>query len=423
MLRMLLGLCVLLFMMGVSQADCQSTLIELKQADSLHGREIGEEKVQELIGNVHFVQIASTGEVIKVWCDRALRYLTQNKVELFGNVQLVRDSVVLRAPEGIYWGNDKRAEMRRGVTLRRGSMVLTSREGEYFSEEKRAYFSGDVIAADSASTTLSDALTYFESDERSIAVGNVRVLNPGNAVTVYGDSLVHFDKIKYTIVPKNPRLVQVDTTADGTIDTLLVVSKLMEAYRDPADRFIATDSVLLVRTDLAARCERATFYTKQDRIILERQPVVWYGQNQVTGDSMVVTLRDRKLNSVYVRGRAMAVSMSDSLHTSRFDQLIGRELTLHFADQKLERIKAERNAISLYYLFEEDRPNGANKASGDRIRIDFLDGKVDNITIVGGVEGQYFPENMLNNREQHYNLDGFRWIELRPKRRQTEIFY
>lgn len=402
-------------------AIAQSNVVELKTADVLRGKVIGNEDVRELIGNVHFVQTSSTGEVIKVWCDRALQYMTQNKVELFGNVQLIRDTTILRAAEGVYYTDEKRAAMSKGVSLRRGSMLLTSKTGEYFSDEKRAHFTGDVVVADSASTTVSDVFTYFEDDEHSIAVGRVRVMNPEQAVTIYGDSLVHFDQLHYTVIPKNPRFVQIDTTADGAIDTLVVVSKFMEAFRDPSGRFIATDSVTIVRTDLAAQCRRATFYTKQDRIILEREPIVWYRESQVTGDSMVVTLEDRRLRSVYVRGRAMAISRTDTLHKNRFDQLTGRELTMYFADQKLDRIVAVRNAMSLYYLFEEDRPNGANKASGDRISIAFEDGKVNDITVVGGVQGQYFPETMMNSREHRYNLDGFRWIEQKPRRHRLEI--
>lgn len=418
---MMLGVCLGLLAVASRPAQAQSNVIELRTANTLEGKRIGNEEVQELIGNVHFVQISSTGEEIKVWSDRALRYLQQNKVELFGNVRLLRDDVDLRAPEGMYYGDTRRSEMRKGVTLRRGAMRLTSESGQYFSDEKKAVFIGDVVVVDSTTTTRCEQLTYFEKDERSIAVGRVQVSNTENAVTIFGDSLQHFDKIRYTIVPKNPRLVQIDTTSDGTVDTLVVVSTLMEVFRDPTERFIATDSVLMVRTDLAARCGWATFYTKEDRIVLERQPVVWYGQNQVTGDTMIVTLEDRKLKSVLVRGRAMAISQSDSLHAHRFNQIVGRELIMMFENQKLKRIEALRNAMSLYYLFEDERPNGVNKTSGDRIRVDFEEGKVENITVMGGVEGQYFPENMIRWKEQQYNLEGFRWIGQRPKRRQLEI--
>jgi lipopolysaccharide export system protein LptA len=410
-----------LLALGVVASAAQSRVIELKSAQRLEGKRIGDEEVQELIGNVHFVQTAKTGDVIKVWCDRALRYLKQNKVELFGNVQLIREDVMLRAPEGVYFGDARRAEMTKGVTLRRRSMLLTSKSGQYVSDEKRAVFVGDVVVVDSTSTTRCETLTYFEADEQSIAVGRVKVSNAKNSVTIFGDSLLHFEQSGYTVVPKRPRLVQIDTTSDGTVDTLVVVSKRMEAFRQPSERFIATDSVLVVRADLAARCERATFLPNEDRIHLEQQPVVWYGRNQVTGDTIIVTLEERKLKSVLVRGRAMAISRSDSLYPKRFDQLVGRELTMLFEERKLKRIEARRNAVSLYYLFDDGRPNGVNKTSGDRIRVDFNEGKVDNMTIVGGVEGQYIPENMIDRREEQYNLEGFRWIERRPTRRQLEI--
>jgi hypothetical protein len=43
----------------------------------------------------------------------------------------------------------------------------------------------------------------------------------------------------------------------------------------------------------------------------------------------------------------------------------------------------------------------------------FLAGKIDVIRIVKGIEGTYYPENMVLKRESNYNLDGF---ELRGDR-------
>jgi lipopolysaccharide export system protein LptA len=399
----------------------QSRHIELRSADSLVGRYIDDEEVRELIGNVHFMQTSAAGDEIEVWCDRALRYMTQNKVELFGNVQVVRENAVLRAPEGVYYGNERRAEMRRNVSLRRGDMVLTAKNAEYFTDDKRAFFTGDVVVVDSVMTTTSDSLTYFETDERSIAVGRVRVTHREDGVTVFADSLLHFSRERYTSVPKNPRLVQIDTTSDGTIDTLVVVSNVMESFRDTTNRFVAKDSVVMVRGDLASRSGIATYYTQRDVIILQQQPIVWYAQSQVTGDSIAVMLEERKLRSLFVSGRAMAISLTDSAYPQRYDQLTARELTMHFENQQIRHIDAETNARSLYYVFEENGPNGVNRSSGDKIRIEFVDGKVEEITIVGGVEGQYYPELMLAQRESAYNLDGFRVHQNRPRRLKLEI--
>lgn len=410
-----------LIIIGCGMGNAQeSKLIELKSADTLKVKYVKNQEVRELIGHVHFIQ-SSPGEIVKIWCDTALRYMDENKIELFGRVKIVRDSVTLVSSEGLYFGNERRAQMSKGVQLQRGRMTLTAKYGEYFAQEKRSYFTGDVHVVDSTSSTFSDVLTYFENEEKAIAVGNVKVLNSGNNLTIFGDSLVHFEKRRYTIVPKNPRMVQIDTSASGVIDTLLVVGRHMEAYQDSSERFIAKEQVSMVRADFSGRCGTATFYTKQDMVVLQQQPVIWHAENQVTGDSIVVTLREKQLRSVFVKGRAMAVSRADSLHRQRFDQLTGRELTMVFNEKKLERVEANRNATSLYYLFDKTEPNGVNRSSGDRITIEFEDGKTDRISVVRGVEGRYFPEAMIAQREQAYNLDGFRWITIRPKRRNLHI--
>ena len=54
----------------------QSKIIELRSADRLEGKIINNEDVRELIGNVHFVQIAAAGGLVKIWCDTAFRFMT-----------------------------------------------------------------------------------------------------------------------------------------------------------------------------------------------------------------------------------------------------------------------------------------------------------------------------------------------------------
>jgi hypothetical protein len=114
-------------------------------------------------------------------------------------------------------------------------------------------------------------------------------------------------------------------------------------------------------------------------------------------------------------GNAFAISRSDSLHPERFDQITGDLMKLLFVEQGLDRIDVETHAISVYHLYEDSLANGLNKTSGDRILMYFADGKVRSIKIVGGVEGQYFPENMVLNREKDYAIPGFRWREDRPE--------
>ena len=403
-------------------ANAQQKDFEIRAADVLNVRKVGSQEIQALLGHVHMVQPSESGD-IRIWCDSAYRNIQTNLVDLFGHVKIIRDSSILTSTVGTYSGNDRRAVLPREVHLTRGRMLLTSSYGEYWANDKHAYFRGDVHVIDSTTSTWSDELTYYETEDKSIAVGRVKVTSSDNNLTVFGDSLVHFEKKKYSIVPKNPRVMQVDTAASGGIDTLLIVGRQMEAFEDSLQRFVAAGNVEMARSDFAARCGQATYFYKRDRIVLRQQPVVWHADNQVSGDSIVITTHDRKLQSVYVRGRAIAVSRADSVIKARFNQLSAREVTLHFQNGKINEIDADRTATSLYYLFDGVNPNGANRSSADRIVMEFQSGKLNRIRTVGGVEGKYFPEKMIGKHEQEYNLDGFRWITDRPRRKQLSIVH
>jgi lipopolysaccharide export system protein LptA len=327
----------------------ESKLIELVSASVMMGS--GKE-IRKWVGKVYFIQRSSKGEKVHLWCDSATQYLNENRVELFGHVKIIRDTTTITSDFGKYYGNDRRAEVSSHVRLVRGASVLTSLNGKHYVDEKRSFFSGNVNLVDTASSIWCNELTHIESESKSIAVGGVKILNFANSTTILGDSMVHFETSRYSIVPKNPRLIQIDTSSSGNVDTLLVISRVMESYQDSTERFVATDSVKVARGDLSSRSGRATFFVKKDLIILQHQPIVWQELNQITGDSIVIGLRNRKLNTVYVRGHAVAISRSDVRYHDRYDQLTGRELTMYFANDKLQRVFVNNNATSLYYIYD-----------------------------------------------------------------------
>jgi hypothetical protein len=259
-----------------------------------------------------------------------------------------------------------------------------------------------------------DSLTYFRVDKHSVAQGNVKVYNKTDNITITGHRLDHWSERAFSHVTDRPVLVQVDSSGPGRFDTLVVRSREMEAYRDTVRLLVATDSVRIVRSDLAAVCGVARFYTGADSITLRTVPVVWYQDTQVTGDSINVHLKNRKLDYVDVLGNAFAISRGDSNFPERYDQLTGERMRMQFADKGLQQIDVETHAISLYHLYEDSLGNGLNRTSGDRILITFEEGKVASIRVVGGVEGKYYPENLVEGKESEFAIAGFRLHTNRP---------
>ena len=409
---------LILFIGVLSVAAAQQRdLILLQNADIFSGKRLaGGEDIRELQGNVRFKQ----GNV-RVWCDKAIQYLQRNEIDLIGNVKIVRDTVTLTSRRGRYFGDKRRADGEGNVQLTTPNVTLFADIGTYYIDEDRAFFQRNVRVVDSSTTIYSEQLTYYEKERKSIALLNVRIVNAGNNATLFGNYLEHYDSTRYSKITESPRLMQIDTSDAGEIDTLAVKSIVMESYDDSTKRLIATDSVIIVRGSMAARCGIVKYYTGKEQIELYQKPIVWYDENQVIGDTIILNLERNRLRTAYVRTRAFVASLSDSLYPDRYNQLTGRTITMQFRDNKLNETYVERNAVSLYYLYGDSAGNGVNRTTGDYIRMKFNEGKPHTINVAKGIEGSYYPENLVQRTGVGtYNLDGFL---IRKDRPQLEMIF
>lgn len=408
---------LLMFAEARSQGE---KLIVIENADSLVARVVDGQSARELIGNVRFSQ-----ERVRISCERAVQFQETGNVQLLGNVVVVDDSLTMTFPRGMYFREERRAVAYDTVHLDDRSMTLSAHFGEYLIGPRKAFFRSKVVANDKESKLIADSLTYYRDDERTIALGKVEIQSYADNLTIRGGHFESFKKQDYSRMTGFPVLVKYDTTASsGKIDTLIVRSRVMEAYRGEADkRLIATDSVEILRSDMASIAGVAIFHTQDDSILLRRSPVIWYERTQVSGDSINVYLRRNKLDRVFVFGSSHAISRSDSLFPQKFDQITGDEMILHFGENGMERMDVNTRAISVYHVYEDSLANGLNKTSGDRIVMLWEEGKLSSIKVFGGVEGAYIPENLVQGREREYAVTGFVWREDRPVRRESDFTF
>jgi lipopolysaccharide export system protein LptA len=411
--------CCLITITGTKSLYAQKgNVVILDHADSLVGLVINGEQARELIGNVKFRQ----GNVV-VTCKRAVQYLTSNKIALEGEPEMYDGKMRMVGIRGMYYGDTKTAEVFDRVMLEESTTTLKAQYGKYFADEKKAFFTTNVSVEDTGSVLTADTLTYYREIQHSIADGHVIITTPKKGMIIYGDHFENFKQQQFSKVTGHPKVVQVDTTGENKRDTLVVRSTFMEAYQDSLERLVARDSVTVTRGSLAAEAGRVVFYTVLDSMVLRRSPYVWYGQgkgdeNQLSGDSIFIKLNKRKLRRVDVRGSALAISTADSLFGNRFNQMSGQEIMMEFQENKIQQIDVDKTATSLYYLFEEGKGNGMNKTTGDHVTITFLDGKIDKLKVLSGVEGAYYPEKLIKNKEIDYNLRGFNWREHHPGKKK-----
>ncbi len=399
----------LLYITAASVPGQDDDRLIIRNADSLIGRSVEGEIVRELTGNVILEQRG-----VLVYCDRAVHYPGRNSAYLEGNVKVVDDTVTLLTDRGYYHGSERILEGEGSVYLNDGLSELTSNFGKYNLDSKIAEFWDEVFVDDPAGRIYADRLIHRRDEEFSTAFGNVRVIDRQRGTTVFGGYLEYDSRSGYSLMSESPVLVQIDSTESGVTDTLIVTGITMESVRDTVRLFHASGEVELMRSDLAAKGEHASYHIDQDHLSLTGDPILWYRNNQVVGDSIHVVLENRRLRTLEVFGRTFAISKNDERYPDRFNQLTGVELTMLFSDDELEKIEVREQATSVYYVFEDPDPNGLNHVSGDRIEVLFENGAVRELKITGGIEGKYYPENLVRGNESSYNLIGFIWRTDRP---------
>jgi lipopolysaccharide export system protein LptA len=82
----------------------------------------------------------------------------------------------------------------------------------------------------------------------------------------------------------------------------------------PSKRMIVKDSVVIVRGELSARSGLVNFYRQDGKIDLFEKPIVWYQENQVTGDTIYLVLEKNRLKTATIKTRAFVLSQSDSAY-------------------------------------------------------------------------------------------------------------
>jgi len=430
--------------------------VELIHADSLSGSTENGVTLRIASGNVQFKQ----GN-ITVYCNSATQFIDQNKVELRGNVKIYQDTLSLFTSKGVYYGNEKRAMGENGVTLKDPNATLRANNGVYFFDNAKAEFHGDVIiinpeykitsthltylrntedsfakgnvvvttdsavvtaenidfykrqfktfayekvVIDSDSTLIySDTLTHFSDKKESFANGNVKVESLNNNTVLFGNTLENYELKNYTKLAGKSKLIQIDKTNP---DTLYIYSSVMEAFRVKPEYYIATDSVEIIRTNFYSKCGRGIYYKDSAKVALEKEPIVWQDNMQITGDSIYAELPGNKLQSIFVKKLSIPnskpsflISNNDSLFADRFDQIRARDISIYIWDDKVDSIRAISNASSIYFIYESRKANGVNNSEGDNIYIYFdrVENNVSKIKIEKSVKGVYSPEAEINS--------------------------
>jgi hypothetical protein len=156
------------------------------------------------------------------------------------------------------------------------------------------------------------------------------------------------------------------------------------------------------------------FYSSTDSVLrLFNNPIAWAQDNQITGDTMYLFIKNRNPEKMVVFENAMAIS---KVNGNFFNQLRGNNITGYFRGEHIDILKTKGSpAQNVYYAQDEQKKLvGVNQSAADVINIEFINNKPEKVIFINNLQGTMFPLNQVNHSD--LQVKGFKWlIDLRPK--------
>lgn len=261
-----------------------------------------------------------------------------------------------------------------------------------------------------------DKLVYDEARQYGVATGNVSMTSKKDNIVIRGDVGRYWRALGKAKVYGTPVMRNISDR-----DTLyLAADTLMSVEGQPGQTaggiIYAFPKVRIFRSDLQGRCDSLT-YDRQDSIIyLNRNPILWSDQNQLTADSMEIRQRRGKIDQMRLYANAFIVGQDTLLN---FNQVKGRNMVAYFSQNKIKKVDVVGNAESLYFALEGDTATtGMNKAVSATMALRFAESKLQTITFQTNPDASFIPPHEL--KEPDKTLKGMQWrIKERPTRRAT----
>lgn len=393
----------------------------------------GIKRTARLEKNVRMVDQAST-----LTCKELDFDFNQNKASYYTGGKLISGQNTLTSMIGYYYTNKKELYFKKNVELVSpdfnmtcdtlkyetitkvatfyGRTVISSasdtvycRSGTYHTEKQTGILRNRATIRSEENTLVADTIIYDRKNKYSKALGNIVIIDTVNKTIVLGHVAELFGIEKRSYVTK-------EAIAIGLVDedTLTIQADTIYTYqrslKNTRDILKAYRKVRIYKTDLQAICDSLVYIKQDSAMTLYKEPVLWSEANQITGDTIVFYVNNRKLDSMDVVNNSFVISREAPRY---YNQIKGRNMKAYFTNSKLDYIAVAGNGQSIYYAKEDSAYLGVNLIDCSEMKFRFLNGKINTAQFITLPEATFYPLNELKPEE--LKLKGFKWrAKLRP---------
>jgi lipopolysaccharide export system protein LptA len=392
------------------------------------------------------------------------------------NVRLIDNQTILTTDTLVYDRNTSIAQYDYWGKIVNDKNVLVSHHGYYFTDRKEFFFKEKGILINPEYIMHSDTLMYNTVTEVAYFYGPSDIVSIDKTDSIYCENGWYDTKLNIARFREHARIYHEaqyftgdslyyerkngfgqafrDAMLIDTVQNTLLLGDYGELRRKEGYAFMTDSAVVIMvdkqdslfmhadtvratfgkddhirdifcffkvkffREDLQGMCDSLVYHGTDSVMTMYREPVIWSGKNQLTADSIALTIRNGELDTMALYNSAFIISQDD---TNKFNQIKGRDMTGYFHKNELYKIRVIGNAESLYYSREEDRTLiGINKTVSSDILIFLEKNELISITYIDRPDAHLVPEKDVSPYD--LKLKNFRWVEERRPWRKEDIF-
>ncbi len=351
------------------------------------------------------------------------------KYDCFGTI--VNQENTLTSQIGEYFANDKKLTARQNVKVVNKSTNLKTGHMDYFTTSGRTYLYGPSTIINPENKLYTEKGIYDTRLSLGYLLKNSKIYHASNEIE--GDSL-YYDK-KTGFASGTGHLVITDTINNIIVkgdygevyrakDSIVITKKPVAISAVEQDSMYIHGDILSVtgpennklmkvyhhvkiyKSDLSGKCDSLVTHQNKGITELFRKPILWSGENQITGDSirLINNKTTNKLDSLNIIRNAF-IAQKDSIG---FNQIKGKNMFGKFLNQKLSSLLAKGNGAVVNYARDD---KGLLTAIMDmecsNILFNLKDNKIQDILFLKQPDGKTYPPSQFP--EDKKLIKGFIW--------------
>lgn len=330
-------------------------------------------------------------------------FMPQKKYQFLTAVTLTNPKYVMKSNHLDYYTNSGHSYVFGPSTITGKDNYIYTEKGFYDTKKNLAHLLTNSYIKYDTQIIKGDSLFYDRNREFSSATNNVTVTDTVNKFLVRGHYGEVYKKQDSLFIER--RAVAVTLVEN---DSLYTHAKRLVVTGKPGSRIMrGYNNARFYKTDMSGKCDSIHSDEARGLTQLIKNPVVWNGDSQLTGDviHIISNSKTEQIDSLKVLNNAFIIQ-KDTIGTG-YNQIKGQNLYGKFKDNKLYEVDMVKNAEKILYMYDKAELFGIDKGIGSSIHLEIADNKITSATIIKKIESNLYPDSELPQNVR--KLRGFVW--------------